>query len=146
MQRSDRTGVMLGTAMLFAGRSTCMRKQVGAVLAIDNRIISIGYNGAPSGMEHCNPEICNENQPCERTVHAEMNTIAFAAKHGISTEGSVMYVTLEPCLNCSKAMINAGIKKLYYVESYRDHAGIDLLIAAGVKVYQMEVEATLYEE
>jgi dCMP deaminase len=96
----------------------------------------MGYNGAPSGMPHCDPEICNPDEPCTRTVHAEANAIAFAAKKGIETEGATLYTTASPCNDCAKLLINAGIKRVIFWERYRDASPMNLLMAAGVKVEQ----------
>lgn len=135
MSRITRDNAMLSTAFIMSKRSTCQRAQIGAVISVDNRIISIGYNGAPSGVSHCTPENCTPDTPCNRTVHAELNAILFAAKMGITTADSTIYTTTEPCLNCSRAIINAGIKKVVYAMAYRDHAGTELLKQSGVEVF-----------
>lgn len=135
MNRISRDNAMLSTAFIMSKRSTCQRAQIGAVISVDNRIISIGYNGAPSGTSHCTPETCNVENPCTRTVHAELNAILFAAKMGISTSDSTIYTTTQPCLNCSRAIINAGIKKVVYAMAYRDPSGTDLLRDSGVEVF-----------
>ena len=136
--------------MLIAGtvamRSTCSRLPtgVGAVIARDGRVISTGYNGVPSGMEHCNHECdCDfvhekncASGPCMGAVHAEQNAIAFAAKYGLSTNGASLYCTLAPCLGCAKLVINSGISKVLYRSTYRDDAGCRLLIDAGIEVKQ----------
>mgnify|MGYP001946569404 FL=1 len=124
-------------AVLWATRSTCQRLQVGAVLAKGGRTISTGYNGAPSGLPHCNEDNCKIQPQCKRTVHAEMNAILFAARYGISTEGTELYTTHSPCIDCAKAIINAGIKKVYYLKEYRSRDGIELLELAGVEVYKI---------
>lgn len=127
-------------ALLWATRSTCQRLQVGAVLAKGGRTISTGYNGAPSGLPHCNEDNCKSQTQCKRTVHAEMNAILFAARYGISTEGTELYTTHSPCIDCAKAIINAGIKRVYYLEEYRSQDGIELLELAGVEVYKITIE------
>lgn len=120
---------------VLAQRSTCGHKRVGAVLAQDNRIISTGYNGPPKGSPHCDDVGCKvENRACIRTVHAEANVIAFAARHGIATEGSTLYTTASPCFTCAKLLINAGIAEVYYIEEYRLKDGVKALIESGVKV------------
>lgn len=134
MGRRNRHELMMEVATLFAQQSTCKRLQVGAIIAKDNRTVSAGYNGAPSGMEHCNDEICNDKNPCTRTIHAEVNAIVFAARDGISTKGAVLYCTHAPCLDCSKAIINSGITHVIYKESYRDDEGIRLLASCGIEV------------
>ena len=137
--RLNRSNLLLSVASLVARRSTCLRSSVGAVLADEGRIISMGYNGAPSGMPHCEPETCGPSTPCERTVHAEANAIAFAARKGIVTEGATLYTTLSPCNDCAKLIINAGIKKVVYAESYRDLDPIILLAEAGIESTQLNV-------
>lgn len=127
------------TAVLWSMRSTCQRLRVGAVLAKDGRTISTGYNGAPSRLPHCNEDNCKSQPQCKRTVHAEMNAILFAARYGISTEGAELYTTHSPCIDCAKAIINAGIKKVYYVEEYRSRDGIELLELAGIEVYRISI-------
>lgn len=121
-------------ALVTSMRSTCGRKAVGAVIAKDGRIISSGYAGPPSGFPHCNAECLKiaESGGCQRTVHAEQNAIAYAARHGISTDGATLYCTLSPCLNCAKQIINSGIIRVVYLEQYRDTSGIDLLKQVGI--------------
>lgn len=108
-------------AEMVSERSTCCRQHVGAVLIKDHRVLSIGYNGAPSGVEHCLEIGCNrpdakhgeEYEKCV-AVHAEMNCIISAARYGVSTVGATLYCTHQPCLQCAKAIINAGIVKVLY--------------------------------
>lgn len=121
-------------AVLASYSSTCQRRKVGALLVLEGRIISSGFNGSLPGETHCNPEECNANSPCLKTVHAEQNIIAFCAKHGLSTNGATLYVTLSPCKECAKIILQAGIKEVLYYESYRDHSGIETLRSHGVKV------------
>ena len=108
-------------AEIVKTRSTCLRRQVGAVIVKDNRIITTGYNGAPSGTHHCtdvgtcqrielNVPSGERHELC-RALHAEQNAIIQAANIGVSTEGATLYVTLQPCVICAKMSINAGIKK-----------------------------------
>lgn len=137
--RISRDQALMSTAHIWSKRSTCNRKQVGAVISRDGRIISQGYNGAPSGMPHCTPETCNDKNPCDNTIHAEINAILFAAKHGISTQGSTIHTTLEPCLNCARAIVNAGITEVVYGESYRSHEGLEYLLKAGIYFHQFSL-------
>ena len=124
---------------LISKRSTCLRSKVGAIIEKDGRVISIGYNGPASGFPECLPQTqfhrSNEclGAGCTRSIHAEANTIAFAAKAGISVEGTTLYCSMSPCINCAKLIINSGIKTVVYLEEYRDKAGIELLKRAGVK-------------
>lgn len=124
------------TAHLFAERSTCPRAHVGAVLVSDKRIIAHGYNGAPPGLPHCDEIGCEElilwepgqlnmadgreiNLGCQRTVHAEANTIAYAARAGICTEGSFLFCTHSPCRKCVELIASAGIAEIIYDKKYR---------------------------
>lgn len=127
-------------ALVTSLRSTCGRKAVGAIIAKDGRIISSGYAGPPSGFAHCNSDcVSGSAGGCQRTVHAEQNAIAYAARHGISTQGATLYCTLSPCLNCSKQLINSGIIKVIYLEKYRDTSGIDLLTQVGIPCEMINV-------
>lgn len=125
----------LGLAWFFGAHSTCKRLGVGAVLVRDKRIISTGYNGAPSGLAHCTHD---DITPCDRAVHAEANCIAFAAKVGIATEGAVLYSTHAPCISCAQLIINSGIGKVVYGERYRATEGQELLEEAGIPVGQLD--------
>lgn len=112
-------------------------KPNGAVLVRGNRLISQGYNGAPSGCPHCDDLGECEVGPdggCIRTIHAEANVVAMAARFGISTEGAILYSTSSPCYDCAKLLINSGIKKVVYLEPYRDPKGRELLKARGIEV------------
>ena len=129
-------------------RSTCLRRQVGAVIVKDNRIITTGYNGAPAGLWHC-----SERGQCERerlhipsgqrhelcrALHAEQNAIIQAAKLGISTEGATIYITLQPCVICAKMLINAGIKRIVYRGTYPDALSASMLEEAGLELVRMD--------
>src|SRR5512143_470291 len=105
-----------------AARSTCDRASVGAVLVREKRILTTGFNGSPTGQPHCDEagHLMVEGH-CVRTIHAETNAIIQAALHGVSTKGSTCYVTHFPCINCTKALINAGISRLVFSDSYRVH-------------------------
>ena len=116
-------------AKVVAMYSTCKRLHVGAVLVIEKRIISTGYNGAPAGLVHCSHD---DLTPCDRAVHAEVNAIAFAAKHGIATQFSVLYSTHLPCVSCAQIIVNAGIREVNYGNEYRKKEGKDLLEEAGI--------------
>lgn len=123
-------------AGLVAQRSTCQRRNVGAVLVRDRRILASGYNGAPSGMEHCTLQGClreqmdipsGERYELCRSVHAEQNAIIQAAKHGISIEGATLYCTHAPCLICAKMLVQAGIRKAFYLEGHEDSRAFEVL-------------------
>jgi dCMP deaminase len=121
----------LDLACRIAEESYCKRLQVGALIVKDGNIISFGYNGTPSGL----PNICEENNVTLPTVlHAESNAITKASKSSISTEGASMYMTHSCCIECAKLIIQSGIKKVYYIQDYRDNAGITLLQACDIDV------------
>ena len=134
-------------AEITALRGTCSRAQVGVVFAKEGRIIMTGYNGAPSGIPHCEHL---DDSPCEVSVHAEANAIATAARFGVALDGSTVYTTMQSCLKCAQLLINAGIQELVYSHSYRDQAGMELLIQRGIKVGilppQLEMEPMEPEE
>lgn len=140
LQRASLDYVLTRTAHLFATRATCDRKGVGCVLAIDGRIISTGYNGPISGQKHCTHIQDGDDKPCYRSVHAESNAIAYAARLGVPTYGATAYCTLSPCMACAMLLINAGIERVVYNNQYRDGAGIDLLNDSGVEVCHYEPE------
>lgn len=122
----------LRVADIVATAGTCSRLQVGAVLVYARRIISTGYNGAPAGMPHCEHYPTDLSDGCRVAVHAEVNAVAFAAKNGVATDGSVMYTTDSPCVACAQLLINAGIKEVIYSREYRNTEGIKLLERAGI--------------
>lgn len=150
--RIDVDSMFVKMVHIVAERSTCSRADVGAMLVRDRRPVGMGYNGAPPGMPHCLDEGCEQErvptgatgegaypsemvvEGCARTVHAEANVIAFAARNGIATHGTTMYCTHAPCYTCAKLMLSAGIVAVKYVREYRDSRGITLLESAGVRV------------
>jgi len=116
-------------AQVVAGRSTCLRRQVGAVMVKDRQILSTGYNGSPSGLLHCDEIGClrqslsvpsGERMEICRAVHAEQNALIQAAKHGVAIDGADLYCTHQPCVQCTKMMINVGIRRVVYIHSYLD--------------------------
>ncbi|NMB45259.1 MAG: dCMP deaminase family protein [Firmicutes bacterium] len=130
-------------AHLVAKRSTCLRRQVGAVLIRNRHILSTGYNGAPSGLEHCLDIGClrqelgipsGQQQEICRGIHAEQNAIIQAALHGVSTEGATLYCTTQPCSQCAKMLINAGVKQIIYEGDYPDELARQLLEEAQLTV------------
>lgn len=121
----------LRMAEIWAENSYCKRRQVGALIVKDKMIISDGFNGTPSGFEN----ICEENGATKPYVlHAEANAITKVAKSGNSSEGATLYVTASPCIECSKLIIQSGIKRVVYNEEYRTFEGIDLLKRAKIEV------------
>ncbi|MGD8397748.1 MAG: cytidine/deoxycytidylate deaminase family protein [Anaerolineae bacterium] len=118
-----------------ARRSTCPRAAVGAVIVRDKRILTTGYNGAPTGLPHCTEAGClMVNDHCVRTLHAEQNAIIQGALHGVDVSGSTIYVTHQPCLVCAKMIINAGIKRVVYAGDYPDEIACGFLEDAGVEM------------
>lgn len=124
---------LLEHATIEAASGTCNRLRVGAVIARNGRIIVSGYNGAAAHLPHCGPECRPDGPPCKRAVHAEANAIAFAAKHGIATDGAMIVSTDSPCLDCARLIINAGIREVFYSREYRDTAPLKELQDAGVR-------------
>jgi dCMP deaminase len=131
----------LAMAMMAATRSTCIRRQVGAVIVTDNRILATGYNGSPSGTKHCEDIGClrqrlnipsGERHEMCRAAHAEMNAIAQAAASGTAIAGCTLYSTHEPCSICSKLLINAGCKRIVFIHPYPDELSADLRSEAGI--------------
>jgi dCMP deaminase len=111
--RQPWSAYFLTLAQQIATRATCPRAKVGCVLTFENRIIAAGFNGSPSGWEHCEDEGCLiVNERCVRTVHAERNAICQAARHGVSVEGCKAYITLPPCLTCYLSLASAGIVEI----------------------------------
>ena len=128
---------------LIAKRSTCLRRQVGALLVKDKRILATGYNGAPSRLEHCLEVGClrekqgipsGERHELCRGLHGEQNAIIQAALHGVEIRGATLYCTNHPCIICSKMLINSGIQRIVYEEGYLDALSGEMLKEAGVKV------------
>lgn len=114
----------------LAKRSHCVKAQVGAVLAKDTRIISIGYNGPPGGTHNCDEEFPEHGCPrdskgsCSLALHAEENAILYAVKNGANLEGATLYTTLSPCLPCARLIFSAGIKQVYFDKSYAQYKGL----------------------
>lgn len=133
-ERLSRDKALMGMADIVAERGTCNRLQVGAVIAREFRVISTGYNGPPASMPHCAHTSLDDRVGCTASVHAELNSILAAAKHGVEVNGATLYVTHMPCLTCAQAIINSGISKVFYEYPYRKTEGIELLMAAGVMV------------
>jgi len=145
MQRPDWDEYFMKMVDVVKTRSTCIRRQVGAVLVKDNWIISTGYNGAPSKLEHAATAGClrdkknipsGTNHEICRGVHAEQNTIIQAAVHGVSTDGATLYCNTKPCSICSKMLINARIKRIVYLEGYDDELADTLLKETDIRVIQ----------
>jgi dCMP deaminase len=129
----------LQIADLVSSRATCRRLKVGAILVKDRKIISTGYCGAPKKIPDCFEVGClMRNDHCVRTVHAEVNTVAQAAYHGVSTKDSTLYANWLPCYNCAKVLVNAGVNKIVYREIYRsDSETKKLLKQAKVQLIKL---------
>lgn len=143
MKRPSWNEYFMQIAELVSSRSTCLRRQVGAIIVKDKNILSTGYNGVPSGIVHCRETGCLRNElkipsgerhEICRGLHAEQNAIIQAAKHGVKIEGSIIYSTVQPCNLCSKMIINAGIKKVFLRQHYPEKYGEQALKDAGIEV------------
>ena len=129
-----------------ARRSTCPRAAVGAVIVRDKRILTTGYNGAPTNLPHCTEAGClMVNGHCVRTLHAEQNAIIQGALHGVDVSGSTIYVTHQPCLICAKMIINAGIQRVVYAGHYPDEIARGFLEGAGVELYRFTKTGNEYQ-
>ena len=126
----------LQMATIWAKNSYCVRRQVGAIIVKEKMIISDGYNGTPSGFEN----VCEDENGITKpyVLHAEANAITKVAKSGNSSDGSTLYVTASPCMECAKLIIQAGIKRVVYHDEYRVTDGIDLLRRAGIEVVKYD--------
>ena len=140
-QRPSWDTYFMNITTLVAQRSTCTRRAVGAIIVKDKRILSTGYNGAPTGIRHCLEVGClreslqvpsGERHELCRGIHAEQNAIIQAAYHGVSVNNAVLYCTNQPCAICAKMIINAGIKKIYYQSGYTDALAQEMLSEAGI--------------
>jgi dCMP deaminase len=137
----------LEVADLVSKRATCLRRRVGAVLVKDKKILATGYNGAPSGLAHCFEIGClreklkipsgQRHELC-RGLHAEQNVILQAALYGVSTKGSILYLTNQPCVICAKMLINAGIKEIVIAAGYPDELAKKFLKEAKIKVRKIK--------
>lgn len=131
-----------------AERSTCKRAKVGAVIVREKNILATGYNGAPAGLAHCTEVGCliyesktpsgEIEENCYRTIHAEINAIAQAAKNGVSIRDAAIYVTHTPCIHCLKVLINTGIKHIFYERDYKAATVRELLAATDVVIKKVE--------
>lgn len=136
----------MSIAQLVATRSTCLRRKVGAVLVKDKRVIATGYNGAPTGVRHCEETGClreqlgiesGERHELCRGLHAEQNVIISAAYYGVTTEGTTLYSTHLPCIICSKMLINAGVERVFFSDGYPDPLADQMLAEANIEVVRL---------
>ena len=147
--RPDWQTYFIGLAQMVSSRSTCLRRRVGALIVKENRILSTGYNGTPTGIRHCLERGClrdelkipsgQRHELC-RGLHAEQNAIIQAAYHGVSIESGEIYCTNQPCIICAKMIINAGLKKIIIGNSYPDELATEMLDEAGLKVVVLSPE------
>ena len=143
MARPSNDEYFMNMAKLVATRSTCMRRQVGAVIVKDKRVLSTGYNGSPKGTKHCEEKGCirvqldvpsgTRHELC-RGVHAEQNAVIQAAYFGVSVNESTIYTTTFPCSMCAKILINAGVREVVFMEGYPDDLSKELLDETGLIV------------
>lgn len=131
---------------LVSKRSTCLRRQVGAVLVKDRQILATGYNGPPRGLPHCEEVGClrelrgipsGERHELCRGLHAEQNAIIQAANHGVGIKGATLYSTTHPCVICTKMIINAGILRIVYGEGYADQLSAEMLSSSRISVEKL---------
>ena len=147
-QRIDWDQYFMIQAALLASRSTCERLSVGAVLVRDKRIIAGGYNGSVAGDDHCIDKGCYlRDGHCVRTIHAEMNAILQCAKFGISMDGASLYVTDFPCLQCTKSLLQAGIREINYIRNYHnDEYAMKLIQLKQVRLRQIKIDDNILDE
>lgn len=152
MTRPSFDDIYMELAVNLAKKSHCVKMQVGAVLTKDTRIVSLGYNGPPAGTHNCDEEFPVNGCPrdskggCSLALHAEQNAILYASKNKVTLEGATLYVTLSPCLACSKVIFSSGIKKVLFLDSYAvykqitNDEGVDFLRTFGVNVVQYVIQ------
>ena len=130
-------------AHVVAKRSTCLRRSVGAVIVKNRQIVATGYNGTPKDLLHCSEVGClreqlkvpsGKNHELCRGIHAEQNAVVQAAYHGVSVNGGTLYCTHQPCVVCTKILINAGIKRIVYANPYPDKLAEDMMQASGIEI------------
>lgn len=153
MQKAERDQLFLNIASLMAKHSTCTRGHTGAVIALHDRIISTGYNGAPPGLPHCTEVGCGGGvespgtidgahvitfpNGCTRATHAEANAVALCARYGISCDTATMYCTHSPCVACAHAMAAAGIRRVVFADYYRVQEPLQMLRDLGMEVHYL---------
>jgi len=131
----------MNIAKEVATRSTCSRKHVGALIVREKTILSTGYNGSIRGMPHCDEAgHMMENDHCVATIHAESNAVLQAAKNGVMIDKAEIYITASPCWPCFKMLANAGIKKIFYGEFYRDERIFDVAKKIGTELIHIKVD------
>lgn len=157
MSRPSWDEYFMGITSFVAKRSTCLRRQVGAIIVKDKNILATGYNGVPSGVSHCLDVGClrdklqipsGERHELCRGLHAEQNAIIQAARHGTTIDGASLYCTTMPCIICSKMIINSGICRVVFAEGYPDQLAEEMIRESGISVehYRAELPTTCAEE
>jgi dCMP deaminase len=140
MTRVDWHRYFMNIAEQASTRSTCPRKHVGAVIVRDRTILSTGYNGSIRGHSHCEDVGCViEEGHCISTVHAEANAILQAARNGVSIDGSEIYTTASPCWSCFKLIVNAGIRRIYFGEFYREERSFLVATQLGIELHDLSL-------
>ena len=148
--RPDWDTYFMDMAKLASRRSSCLRRAVGAVLVKDRRLLATGYNGVPSGVTHCEVTGClreklnvpsGERHELCRGLHAEQNAIIQAAFHGVSIRDAVLYCTNLPCIICAKMLINAGVRRIVYLEGYADPLTEEMIREVGMEIVHLEERA-----
>jgi len=147
MPRPSWDEYFLEIANIVAKRSTCIRRSVGAVIIKDKRILTTGYNGPPSGLKHCEEVGCirekmnipaGERHELCRGLHAEQNAIIQASLHGVSIKDSTLYCTHQPCIICTKMLINSGVRKVVFIHGYPDDLSINFLKEANIELVKYD--------
>lgn len=143
-------------ALLVADRATCSRAKIGAVIVKDKNIIATGYNGSPAGHPHCTDVGClvyvsrnpdgEEEENCFRTIHAEINAIAQAAKHGVEINGADIYINASPCYHCLKTLMNTGIRRIFYLKPYKIDRILPLLDHSEIELQQVLLDEDIAAE
>ena len=149
MTRPSWDEYFLEIARLVASRATCLRRSIGAVFVRDKRVLATGYNGAPSGLKHCDEIGCireregipsGERHELCRGIHAEQNAILQAAQFGIDLRGSTLYCTNQPCVLCAKMVINVGVERIVVLGGYPDKLAQEMLDEAGIEITVKELK------
>ena len=147
MNKITNNNYYMNYALNISAKANCIKGKVGAILVKDNKIIAEGINSVPNGITPCTEETClrkklnlksGENQELCFVIHAEQNALIDALNNKVDVKDSILYVTKQPCIICSKMLINAGIKKIIYFKPYPDKYSVDLLHQAGIEIYKFE--------
>lgn len=134
--RISRAAMFMEVADVVSKRATCFRLNVGAVVTVDNRIVSMGYNGTPPGADHCKGNACPGADGCKLTIHAEDNALRYVPR-GAGLLMKTLYVTDSPCLDCAQLILKSRVSRVFFRTPYRDTAPLQLLWQKGVEVYQV---------